>query len=187
MAPTSAERGREVRQRLVRAAAELVAERGWAAVSTRMLAERAGVAAGLVHYHFASVHAVLQEAALGVMRAAVDELVVELERADGPDAALDLILSAVDAYTGDDPASLVVVETFLAAARDDELCAAVAEVLTDVRQQLTAVLDAHGVGQPERTAAVLLATVDGVLLHRALARDLDAASVAPVLRRLLTG
>ncbi|MGH3673909.1 MAG: TetR/AcrR family transcriptional regulator, partial [Pseudonocardiaceae bacterium] len=39
---TAAERGREVRLRLLGSAAELIAERGWTGVSTRILAERAG-------------------------------------------------------------------------------------------------------------------------------------------------
>src|SRR5215218_10063879 len=68
MAETAADRGREVRRRLVQAARELVPERGWAAVSTRTVAERAGVAPGLVHYHFASLQALLAEAAVGAMR-----------------------------------------------------------------------------------------------------------------------
>jgi len=59
-----------VRQRLLDTAAELIAERGWTAVSKRLVAERAGVAAGLVHYHFTSVQALLSAAAVGVMRQA---------------------------------------------------------------------------------------------------------------------
>lgn len=55
MTPTAADRGREVRRKLLTAAVELIPERGWNAVSTRLLAERAGVAAGLVHYHFPSL------------------------------------------------------------------------------------------------------------------------------------
>ncbi|MFD1052553.1 helix-turn-helix domain-containing protein, partial [Kibdelosporangium lantanae] len=35
--------GEEVRQRLLAAAVQLIPERGWSAVSTRVLAERAGV------------------------------------------------------------------------------------------------------------------------------------------------
>lgn len=43
MTSPGALRGQEVRQRLLRAAIELIGERGWSAVSTRVLAERAGV------------------------------------------------------------------------------------------------------------------------------------------------
>lgn len=48
MAPSPAEaRGQDVRRRL-RVAAELIPERGWAAVSTRVLADRAGVTPSVV-------------------------------------------------------------------------------------------------------------------------------------------
>jgi AcrR family transcriptional regulator len=70
---TSAQRGHEVRQRLLGAAAELIAERGWAAVSTRAVADRAGLAPGLVHYHFTSVQALLSQAAIAVMHRAAAE------------------------------------------------------------------------------------------------------------------
>jgi len=53
--PTSAERGQAVRRRLLDAAAELIPELGWSGVSTRVLAERAAVTPGMVHYHFASL------------------------------------------------------------------------------------------------------------------------------------
>lgn len=89
---TSAERGREVRGRLMRAAVELVPERGWTGVSTRLLAERAEVAPGLVHYHFSSVRALLAEASIAAMREMIDQLPPVLERARTPEEALDLLL-----------------------------------------------------------------------------------------------
>ena len=53
-APTSKSdrRSVETRARLLSAASELIAERGWASVSTRDLAARAGVNPALVNYHF---------------------------------------------------------------------------------------------------------------------------------------
>ena len=76
--------GDQVRQQLLRTSVELIAERGWTAVSTRILAERAGVAPGLVHYHFASLRALLTEAALGATREAVAGLGVVLAQARTP-------------------------------------------------------------------------------------------------------
>ena len=70
---TTSARGRAVRAELLAAAADLIPEVGWTAVSARMLAERAGVAAGLVHYHFAGLPALLRDAALTRMRVVVDE------------------------------------------------------------------------------------------------------------------
>jgi AcrR family transcriptional regulator len=185
MAPTSVERGREVRQRLLSAAAELVGERGWTAVSTRLVADRAGVAPGLVHYHFGSVSALLAEAAVSAMRSVLDDLGTWLRAASTADEVLDLLLGSLEPYTGRDPASLLFVETYLAATRDEALRQRIYDVLAEFRQRLAECLRAHRVAEPERTAAVLAATIDGVLLHRALDPELSAATVAPVLRSLL--
>lgn len=185
MPVTAAARGREVRQRLVRAAAELIAERGWTGVSTRVLAERAGVASGLVHYHFASLQALLVEAAISVMRDVVDGVGPLLARARTPEDAIDLMLGSLDRYTGRDPTSLLVIETYLAATRDEDLSKAVADVVAHFRRRLTEWLAERDVASPEETAAVLAAAIDGVLLHRALDPGLTAGMVAPVLRRIL--
>lgn len=183
MSPTAAERGREVRRRLLDAAVALIAERGWGAVSTRMLAERAGVAPGLVHYHFSSVQALLSEAAVGAMREVAGLL--EPALAGTPADAIPAMLSALDPYTGDDPTSVLFTETYLAATRDPALRAEVAEVITDFRSRLGAWFGAHGVADPDATAAVVGAAIDGLVLQRALDPGLTAAAVAPVLTRLL--
>jgi AcrR family transcriptional regulator len=186
MAGTAAARGRQVRGQLVRAAAELIPERGWTGVSTRMLAERAGVAPGLVHYHFASLQALLAEAALGVLRDVTGAVGPLLEQASTPEEAIDLLLASLSRYTGQDATSLLVTETYLAATRDEELRRAIGDVLAAFRQQLADWLEHHGVSTPRETAAVLAAAVDGVLLHRALSPDMTAETVAPVLRRIVS-
>ncbi|WP_158841624.1 TetR/AcrR family transcriptional regulator [Saccharothrix deserti] len=170
-----------VRQRLLDAAAELIAERGWGAVSTRVLADRAGVGSGVVHYHFDSLQAVLTEASLGALRTAVDELPQVLDSVDTPADALAALLAALDGHGGQE----LFIETFLAATRNDELRGAVAEILIRFRAVLAAWLAERDVPTPVETAAVLAAAVDGVLLHRALSADLTREVVVPVLGRVL--
>lgn len=182
---TSADQGREVRLRLLAAATELIAERGWSAVSTRVLAQRAGVGAGLVHYHFASLQALLIEAVVGLMREVAGSIRPLLERADTPAGAVRLLMASLDEYTGRDSASMVFIETYLAATRDPALRVAVAEVVADFRGQFVSWLRGHGVDSPEDTATVLAAAVDGVLLHRALDPAVTTSAVTPVLERLL--
>ncbi|MFI7242774.1 TetR/AcrR family transcriptional regulator [Streptomyces qinglanensis] len=184
--PTAADRGREVRQRLLRAATELIAERGWSAVSTRGVAERAEVGQGLVHYHFASLDALLQQAALGTVEEFVREFTALMESAVSTEEALDSALGSLDGFSGTDPISLLFTETYLAAARDEELMRALAGLLTRVRDGLAGRLSDSGVPQPQETAAVLLAVVDGLMLHRPASPSLTSAAVGPVLRRLLT-
>lgn len=174
-----------MRQRLLRAAAELIAERGWAAVSTRMVAERAGVAGGLVHYHFASVRALLTEAAVGVMRTAATSVGSTLVRTHTSAEVVQLLVSALDEFTGNDPVSLLFIETYLAATRDVEVRDAVAGVVTDFRAHLAGWFGEHGVAAPEATAAVLASAIDGLVMQRALDPSLTAETVVPVLVRLL--
>lgn len=73
--PPGAEHGLQVRERLLSTAIELVPERGWSAVSTRILAERAGVSPSVVHYHFSSMPALLGEAVVTAMRGMLAEAV----------------------------------------------------------------------------------------------------------------
>ncbi len=186
MANPAAARGQEVRQRLLRAAAQLIAERGWNGVSTRLVAEQAGVTAGLVHYHFASLQSLLADAALASIREALGGVAEVFAQAGTPEEILDLVLDALAGYTGRDVTSLLITETYLAATRDTEIRRAVAAVLEEFRTPLTQRLREHGVADPEATSAVLAATVDGLMLHRALDPSMTAESVAPVLSRILT-
>lgn len=183
---TMAERGRDVRQRLLQAAAELIAERGWTAVSTRMLAQRVGVASGVVHYHFSSVQALLVEAALTAARALGIQMSQMLAAAGSADEVLTMLFGMLDSYTGTDPMSVLFVEAYLAGTRDERLRQGLGEVIGDVRRQLAQCLAEAGVPDAEATAAVLGAALDGVLLHRALLPGPGGAQLAAVLRRLLT-
>jgi AcrR family transcriptional regulator len=185
VAVTAAEKGEQVRRRLRRAAVELIAERGWRAVTTRGVAERAGVGPGLVHYHFASVEALLRDAALGLMRDAVEQAAEPMDRATDADEGMRLLLGALDAHTGTDPVSLVFLETYLAAARDAGLGVEVMGIVAGFRERTARWLQRCGTAEPERTAAVLAGAVDGLLLHRGLDPALTSALAGPVLDRVL--
>ncbi|RLK54962.1 TetR/AcrR family transcriptional regulator [Actinokineospora cianjurensis] len=174
-------RGDEVRRRLLAAAVALVPERGWTAVSTRVLADRAGVTPSVVHYHFASVRALLAEAVVAAMRAVAAELDDVLATAESPVAAVEAMVASVDRHTGTDPTSLLFVEAYLAATRDEALRRDIAEIVTGLRQRLGAWLAEHGVDAPQDTAAAVLAVLDGLLLHRGL----GASTSAAVVRRLV--
>lgn len=184
MTSPAAARGEAVRRRLVAAAIELIPERGWTAVSTRVLAERAGVTPSVVHYHFPSVQAVLVEAVLGAMREVAAGFEPLVAAAGTAGELVDAMAAAVEQYTGADPTSLLFVEAYLAATRDGGLQAGMARVLADLRTVIGDRLRQLGVAQPEDTAAVLGAAVDGLLLHRAIAPEV-APDAAGVLRRLV--
>lgn len=182
---TSVERGREVRQKLLTAASELVPEVGWRAVTTRLIAARAGVTSGLVHYHFESVQALLREATLSVMRTVLTADGPVLGGAETLPEGMDLMLASLDRYTGGDAMSLLFVETYLAATRDEILRRELRALVTDFRRAVATWLAEHGQQMPDQTASVLAAAIDGLILHRALDPRLTSDAVAPVLRRLV--
>ena len=174
-----------MRQRLLSAAVELIPELGWNAVSTRILAQRAGLAPGLVHYHFDSLQALLRQASITSMREALQAMDIIFEQAETLESGLDMLVGALETYTRDDPASLLFVESYLASLRDPRLAADLGALLVDFRKRFAEWLRAHGQAEPETTAAVLAAALDGILLHRALGPDLSPSAVRQVLGRVL--
>ncbi|MBX7435191.1 TetR/AcrR family transcriptional regulator [Mycobacterium sp. Y57] len=182
MPTPSAARGRDVRQRLLNAAVELIPELGWPAVSTRILAERAGVTPSVVHYHFASVPAVLQEAAIGVMQQAVSGLDALFDTAGSPAELVDAVLTSVQQYTGADPTSLLFIEAYLAATRDHRFGEQVGALLSGCRARFAGRLTEYGVPDPEGAAAIVFAALDGLVLHRGLGIGPDIAAATASLR-----
>jgi AcrR family transcriptional regulator len=179
---TAEEQGRETRARLMDAATELIAERGWGAVTTRLVAERAGVRAGLVHYHFRSVDDLLIDAALRMMRRLAGDIPADLfgDTATGVTA----LLSLIGGYDESSADTRVFSEMLLAATRHDRLRDGLAAVLAEFRATIVARLRADGsVPDPEATAVVLVAALDGLVLHRLIdpeLRELDLTT--PLLR-----
>src|SRR5689334_11018417 len=62
---------RATRERLMGAAAELIAELGWGRVTTRAVADRAGLPHGAVSYHFRGKQELLIEATMDAFERAV--------------------------------------------------------------------------------------------------------------------
>ncbi|MDA8371021.1 MAG: TetR/AcrR family transcriptional regulator [Nocardiopsaceae bacterium] len=186
MGEVSAQRGRATRQRLLDAAVSLIGEVGWSNVTTRLVAERAGVNPGLVHYHFASVSTLLTTAATGFTRELLEHIARQLT--DQPDvgAGLDRLLAELSGYTGTDPACLLLVEAFLASSRLPDLRVELAAMITDFRTHVADWLRAHGHGAEADTAAAVLAgAIDGLMLHRAVDPNMDITALAEPLRRML--
>ncbi|WP_100448777.1 TetR/AcrR family transcriptional regulator [Glycomyces xiaoerkulensis] len=183
-ARTAAERGRDARTRLLAAAGELIAELGWNAVSTRVLADRAGVRSGLVHYHFDSLQALLRQASTEAMTRVLDQSTAALSTADDPAEAVEATLAELDRYTGTDPESLLFIEAYLAALRDPELHQAIARLFTGFRGALAAALERAGHPDPDPAAALLAASFDGLVLHKGLDPELSASRLAPLVRHI---
>lgn len=183
----SAARGQATRQRLLDAAVALVPELGWGGVTTRLVAERAGVAPGVVHYHFASVTDLLIAAGTGFSAGMLDLLAKELTARPGIGEGLDWLLGELSRYSGVDPASLLVVEMFLASTRLPELRERLGEQIAGFRSCVASWLAERGYqGDAAAAAAMLAAAVDGIMMHRALDPDLDLGALAGPLRAMFT-
>lgn len=179
------ERGNATRERLLTAAAELVGEVGWGSVSTRMVAERAGVNPGVVHYHFSSVPELLQKAAVGYARAALGQSLQELVAYEDVADGIAYLLRQLGSYTATDPTTVLLTEAFLAAVRMPGLRADLRSLLDEFRNGVTDWLRARGApGDVRATAAALAAAADGVVLHHGLDPDLDLRSLAEPLSRM---
>jgi TetR/AcrR family transcriptional regulator, regulator of biofilm formation and stress response len=186
--PTAAQRGVQTRAELMAAAVAVVAERGWGAVTTRMVAERAGLLPGLVHYHFTSVNDLLIDATL---HAASEEAARVLDglAGDSASAGIDRLIDAVSSYDVDEPADNPAIGVFsemlLAATRYERLRSGLAEILGDYRSALREWLaNQGGAIDPEATAAVMFAALDGLVLHRVIDPRVRSLAIGPALRRL---
>ncbi|WP_328304811.1 TetR/AcrR family transcriptional regulator [Actinomycetospora sp. NBC_00405] len=182
------ERGRTTRGAVLDAAADLIGELGWGRVSTRAVAERAGVLPGLVHYHFASQQELLAEAATGRVAVWADEGLAALEATSDLRAGLTLLLESVAHLDPTEPLHLLASETYLAASRDPALAGALRRVVAEFRTGLTGWLVSRGVpsGTAGESAALLTAVLDGIALHRALDPQLPLDRGVDALLRMLT-
>jgi len=180
------------RERLLRAAIELIAEAGWGGVTTRSVAERAGVNQALVHYHYRSVPGLLREAAYAAMAATFEPAMSRLAETQDPAAGLRAVVTALLEIDPQAPESLVVVEATVQAVRDAELGSQVRQMLTVFREvlaeRLGAARDSGRLSlaiQPAGLAAALAGLLDGLALHRMIDPSVDVNSAAEAIQALL--
>lgn len=191
-ASASAARGESTRAQLLAAAGGLIAESGWGAVSTRMVAERAGVNPALVHYHFRSLPALLREAAMVALgeafRPAIDAFAAAPSVGEGLTACMDVL----EGQDWSAESSGVVLEAAVQATRDAHLAERVAEMLVGWRGALAERIDAERAAgtlppdtDPQPLAVALAAFLDGLLLHRLIDPGLPMGAAGRALVALL--
>lgn len=174
-------------ERLLQATAALIVESGWGDVSTRQVAEQAGVPPGLVHYHFESVEQLKRRAVLGALQGEIDRVVGPMQDLS-PRQIVVAASDMLDTVGAGDPLSILVLEALPAAARDAELERELAGMLTWFRDLLAERIRAcHPAPQapPELLAELFAALFDGLGMHRIALPDLDVhAHFAPLLELL---
>jgi cytochrome P450/DNA-binding transcriptional regulator YbjK len=189
---TAQEQGERTRARILTVTAELIAEVGWGAVTTRLVAERAGVNNAAVNYHFSTKAALLRTAAVAAVEEAVAEPMRRMAAADGLHDALVAWARWVEAIDPRSTTAGVLLETMLQASRDDALCRALRGSLEAFRGLLAGLLEAEWAagrpGAPDAGAVALVvaAALDGLALHRLVDADLDLSRATDTLAAVLT-
>ncbi|HEX3815397.1 MAG TPA: TetR/AcrR family transcriptional regulator, partial [Mycobacteriales bacterium] len=173
------------------AAAELIAELGWGRVTTRAVAERAGLPHGSVSYHFRGKQDLLIESAMHAFQTALPT--DHFQSLNSVTDHLGLIEAEIGDYESIDPVlSRLMLETMREAERDDRLRQQMGVLMGEYRELMIrtvradqaagAVFDsASAVG----IATLLAAVGDGLLLHALLDPDLDIHAAIHALRVLL--
>lgn len=114
----------------------------------------------------------------------LDDTRALLAEATSPSDGIERMLLDLDQYNGADSASLLFVETYLAATRDHELRQGMSAVVADFRDSLSEALTRLGHPSPQAAASAVMALFDGFVLHKGLDPGLSAEQVAPLLRRV---
>ncbi|RKS73413.1 TetR family transcriptional regulator [Actinomadura pelletieri DSM 43383] len=160
------------RTRLLQAAVEVMAESGWSAVTSRLVAERARANNALVHYHFGTIDALRRAAVLHAMEKELEGPVGAVLRADD---ALDGVQSAIRrlAARGSGAAGQrVLAEALMHGLRDAELheegvrrIRTFRDALTDRLSENQAAGRLRADADPAALAVVIGALLNGLLLH----------------------
>ena len=175
------------RDKVLRAALELVGENGVAGLTNRNVARRAGVALGSLTYHFDSQTALLREA-LALFLAEETERLEQLAEAVR-DAKLtdEQGAQALEAMLEQEPARRIAkLELYLHATRDPELVEAAQVCFAAYDRLAASALRAVGVADAEGLAPLMVAIIDGLQLRR-LATGEAKLQLAGPLRTLLGG
>ncbi|MGW9117390.1 TetR/AcrR family transcriptional regulator [Streptomyces sp. NPDC055663] len=170
---TSPSRRTDTREKIIEAAASLIPELGWGDVSSRRVAERAGVNTGVIHYHVGSIGELRRIAAVRKIRTFFLDRIDEALSQPDPAVAVETMLRALSANDPRDPELLLLYESLVAASRDDELRAEIAALLAELRRRLCDWFAARGVARPLTVAVTLTAAIDGYLLQRSLDPSLE--------------
>jgi AcrR family transcriptional regulator len=200
VARTQQERKAETRDRLLAAAAELFARKGFHGVSAEAVADGADRTTGALYAHFGGKEGLLLELLNGWRAEIVDAVESELDHMPGIDDRLEALWRRFAATEADEAAReraeamvLLEHELWLYAARNQEVAATLADRQRDNRSQLGRGIEHFAAAAGTRLARPVhdeATLAYGLLLGLAMQHRMDPASVPAELaveglRRLL--
>jgi AcrR family transcriptional regulator len=157
-------------QRIISAMRESVGRRGAAGSTFDHVAREAGVSRGLLHYYFGSKERLLVEVVRHDCELRIQAMDERLAAADSLEAIVAALVSQLEAWVEDEPATQAVVYEMLSASRhSEEIRAELAELYRRWRAHLADALrqkESEGVvklqGDAETVASLLFALGDGL-------------------------
>jgi AcrR family transcriptional regulator len=180
--------GDETRTRLLAAAAELIVERGWAAATTRAVAERAEVNQALVHYHFRSVDALRRTAVTSALQPPIEAALTELMDDRPLPDSIALVMQQIERWCREVSVGVLMAEALVRATRDPSMARSLGQSIRSWAEVFAPRLElaqARGVVRRDiaapRMALVLGAFLDGYYLQRLTAAPFDPAEFAETL------
>ena len=158
------------------AAYRLLAEKGYDAATMKEIAQAAGVAPGLIHYYFHSKDQLLLE----VIKEAADRYVKQMEQLgetlDGQNLMLAAFAEPKQRLEQESEWYRLRCELFALGLRNPKFLPAASAILVDGRRcigELVHKIAGQSVAEPNATAAVLLAAIDGLALQHLLDPNFD--------------
>lgn len=176
--------GRARREQIERAAAEVLAEMGYAASSVGRIAERAGVSKGVVTYHFPSKDELLRRVALRLFQECSAHIAASITGATTPAERLRAGISAELEFFSTRRIEFLAMAEIMANHRDASFGHAFDEVSTSETETLADLL-AEGQAQGDfrafdvhEAAHMITAAKNGLLDRWASDESLDLASAS---------
>ena len=165
------EKGRQRTEAILDAATAVLIEEGYARLSTRKIAARAGVRLGHLQYYYPAKQDVVRALLERYLARATDAVAARMARgADTPAGRLDAALDGILADQSDGESCRFFWELWALAARDPAVADAMQAFYRAYwRGLVMALLDAApALGRPraERRAALLIAMLEGLTLFR---------------------
>ncbi|WP_207933295.1 TetR/AcrR family transcriptional regulator [Actinomadura sp. GC306] len=168
----STPRGRARREQLVRIGLDLLAEGGWAAITARAVADRAGTRPGLLHHYFNGLPGLHVAVAQRATEMIVDPVVDALLAAPDPAAAVAALHDLVPHMADGERNLRLAAELLVRALRDPRMAAERRDWSRALRDRITGRLAQLRPDWPaERragTATLCTALLDGLLLQLVL-------------------
>ncbi|MGB0889457.1 MAG: TetR/AcrR family transcriptional regulator [Solirubrobacterales bacterium] len=178
------------RERILRAALQLISDEGMPAISNRRLASEAGVALGSLTYHFPSQVDLLNESLLLL----VDETVTRIKELARAIRESEMSIAQVAEDTGEVMRnsgmvnrSLAEMELHLQSARQPELREASIRCFDAYDELATAVLESLGVDRASDRAPAVVAVLLGAAVRQLGTGQRDASTVTRALMAMAAG